>query len=83
MKKKHFKLIELEHCQVMLERGSDDDNGEHVAISTYLMDSGIRASYTLGFGDDEAKAVKCIEEFDEEWARKTVAGMEEMLTNPS
>lgn len=48
------KIIPLENHDVLVERLSNDEDGEHLSVKMNI--DNVIASYTMSFGDDEQKA---------------------------
>lgn len=72
MAKKWCKIVELENYDVLAQRLSNDDDGEHIRVSTQA--SYGHVSVVISAGEDADEADQMFDKFDEVGA-KQVLGM--------
>lgn len=77
----HFKLFEFDGKQVLIERDSDDDNGEHVVVVTHL--DNVRAQIKMGYNENTAGADEAFDKYDIERARLFRDQMEKSFSEPA
>lgn len=71
------KIIETETHDVLVQRLSTDEDGEHIQISIRL--DGVLATFKPSFGEDEAIADEAFLKYSKEDAEKIVKNTLEML----
>ena len=75
--KKWCKIIETEKHDVLIQRMSTDEDGEHLTISVKL--EGVLAQFKPSFGDDEAFADEAFQKYSKEDAETLVKNTLEMF----